>query len=97
MSAAGEGHVAAAPDGNMDPAGTAAADAMQCMSIGSEDKDGTLPDESTAAADGASGPAEVPDADKETCSAERSGAEVRSCGLRTIFDSNQSSRGPSVG
>ena len=45
MSAAGEGHAAAAPDGNMDPAGTAAADAMQCMSIGSEDKDGTLPDE----------------------------------------------------
>eukprot|EP00966_Prymnesium_polylepis_P032006 744811-Prymnesium_polylepis.1 len=72
MSAAGEGHVAAARDGNMDPAGTAAADALLCMSISSEDKDGTLPDESTAATEGAAGAAEVPDADKETRSAERS-------------------------
>lgn len=96
MSAAGEGHVAAARDGNMDPAGTAAADALLCMSISSEDKDGTLPDESTAATEGAAGAAEVPDADKETRSAERSGAEVRSCGVRTLFGSNQSTRESSV-
>jgi hypothetical protein len=95
MSAsAAEGHVAAARDGNLDPAGTAAADSLQCMSIASDETDGTLPEESTAgaAADGAAVPAEVPDEGEETRSAERSGAAVRSCGLRTLSDSVQSTR-----